>query len=326
MCSFFRWIFFQSCRLTHGWILSVVITHAWFLSFVGYLLTTKCSRRRLYQELHLRSLSPACLYSLLYIKLKILKGTSLIYPKKLMSVFLGLLILTNSMASWFPDAQTRNWLAGVVLRFLSSPVLKQEICWLVLKSVLCNRRRIRLVTFRINQVLLQILFFLYSVFALGFLARYCTFAESDLFGHWHLGPDAMPSESSLPLTPFWLWPKGQSFLLRSERKRALAGNLLAPAFYIFHYFSAVSVAPCWLSDFLLNVSHLQRHKACQAMFSHETCHYLWFSSQVQDFAKESPVLPGRLWTKSLIFYLWAYFPIVPPGLCNFMNLLSFIKS
>lgn len=105
------------------------------------------------------SLSPACLYSLLYIKLKILKGTSLIYPKKLMSVFLGLLILTNSMASWFPDAQTRNWLAGVVLRFLSSPVLKQEICWLVLKSVLCARRRIRLVAFRINQVLLQVLFF-----------------------------------------------------------------------------------------------------------------------------------------------------------------------
>ena len=126
------------------------------------------------------------------------------------------LILMNSIDSWSPGTRTRNWLTHV-LRFWSSPILRKAICWLVLRPILGNRRSVWLASFRINYILLQILF-IYTLFMIlcsfTYLCRISPVLPGILWA-WCNGTH------SLPWILLWLWPKGQTFLLRSQRKGAL---------------------------------------------------------------------------------------------------------
>lgn len=122
---------------------------------VDYALKTECCMKPLKQELHLKSLSPLCVYSLLYINLKILKITSLTYSVPQPPNFNQ---QSGQLTPWCSNKKL--WWTHFICGFLSG----RKFAWFsVLRPTLCNKMSICLSFFVINQVLLQILF-VYSLF------------------------------------------------------------------------------------------------------------------------------------------------------------------
>lgn len=122
---------------------------------------------------------------------------------------------------------------------------------------------------------------------------------------------------------FWLWPKGQTSCSDLKKRGLLTGNI-APTFHKFHSQQFLLIVSCLFFVLFFNENIL--FIMMQGFICYSGCYYLSFRSQLQDFAKKSPVFPRRLWTMSLIFlYFVSIFSIVPPALCNFINLLFFTR-
>lgn len=146
----------------------------------------------------------------------------------------------------------------------------------------------------------------------------CIFAEWDLFCHWYPGPDMFFSlrYETVPLVhwmPFWLWPKGQKFLLRYQKKGTLTGNL-ATTFHKFYYFSAVS-ADTLLLFFNENILFIKMQGSICYSLTWKMLLY-FFQLSTSGFCKEKPHSPKKIMNNvfDFLFFVSIFF------YCSFSSL------